>query len=49
MRRYVYTRLPQMLRSWYIFFFQIPWLPEALFSALDFRTPPGGDQALGTI
>ena len=37
MRRYVYTRLPQMLRSWYIFFFQIPRLPEALFSALRFR------------
>ncbi len=37
MRRYVYTRLPQTLRSWYIFFFQIPWLPEVLFSALGFR------------
>ena len=37
MRRYVYTRLPQTLRSWYIFFFQVPWLPEALFSAFDFR------------
>jgi epoxide hydrolase 4 len=37
MRRYVYTRLPQMLRSWYIFFFQIPWLPEALLSGSNFR------------
>jgi pimeloyl-ACP methyl ester carboxylesterase len=37
MRRYVYTRLRQTQRSWYIFFFQIPWLPEALFSAFDFR------------
>jgi pimeloyl-ACP methyl ester carboxylesterase len=37
MRRYVYTRLPQMLRSWYIFFFQIPWLPGALLSAFNFR------------
>lgn len=37
MRRYVYTRLPQTLRSWYIFFFQIPWLPEALLSAFNFR------------
>lgn len=36
MRRYVYMRLPQTLRSWYIFFFQVPWLPEALFSAFDF-------------
>ena len=38
MRRYVYTRLPQTLRSWYIFFFQIPWLPEAFLSAFDFRS-----------
>ena len=37
MRRYVYTRLPQMLRSWYIFFFQVPWLPEAFLSAFNFR------------
>ena len=44
MRRYVYTRLPQALRSWYIFFFQIPWLPEVLFSAFDFRM---GTRALG--
>lgn len=37
MRRYVYTRLPQTVRSWYIFFFQIPCLPEALLSAFHFR------------
>ena len=37
MRRYVYTRLPQTLRSWYIFFFQIPWLAEAFLSAFNFR------------
>lgn len=37
MRRFVYKRLPQMLRSWYIFFFQIPWLPEAFLSAFKFR------------
>lgn len=37
MRHFIYTRLRQTLRSWYIFFFQIPWLPEALFSAFDFR------------
>jgi pimeloyl-ACP methyl ester carboxylesterase len=24
-------RFPQILRSWYIFFFQVPWLPEWLF------------------
>jgi pimeloyl-ACP methyl ester carboxylesterase len=27
----------QMLRSWYVLFFQIPWLPEALLSAGDYR------------
>lgn len=37
MRRYVYTRLPQTLRSWYIFFFQIPRLPETFLSAFNFR------------
>ena len=37
MRRYVYTRAPQMLRSWYIFFLQLPLLPEALLSSCDFR------------
>lgn len=37
MRRFLRTRPRQMLRSWYMFFFQLPWLPEALFSALDFR------------
>jgi len=26
-------RFPQLLRSWYIFLFQIPWLPERLFGA----------------
>lgn len=38
MRRYLSTRFSQVLRSWYIFFFQIPWLPEAFFSAFQFRT-----------
>jgi epoxide hydrolase 4 len=27
----------QMLRSWYMLFFQLPWLPERLLSAQDFR------------
>ena len=26
----------QLLRSWYIFFFQVPWLPEASFRAANF-------------
>lgn len=37
MRRFLKTRLRQMKRSWYILFFQIPWLPEALYSSFDFR------------
>ncbi len=37
MRRYLHTRLRQFLRSWYIFFFQLPHLPEAAFSAFHFR------------
>jgi epoxide hydrolase 4 len=37
MRRYMMTRPRQTLRSWYIFFFQLPYLPEAVFSAFNFR------------
>jgi epoxide hydrolase 4 len=37
MRKFMRTHLRQVLRSWYIFFFQLPWLPEALFSAFHFR------------
>ena len=37
MRKFMMTRPRQVLRSWYIFFFQLPWLPEALFSAFHFR------------
>jgi pimeloyl-ACP methyl ester carboxylesterase len=37
MRRFMTKRLRQTLRSWYIFFFQFPYLPEAFFSALNFR------------
>jgi pimeloyl-ACP methyl ester carboxylesterase len=37
MRKFMMTRLRQVLRSWYIFLFQLPWLPEALFSAFHFR------------
>src|SRR5215213_5592847 len=29
MRRFVQRDFEQMRRSWYIFFFQLPWLPEA--------------------
>jgi pimeloyl-ACP methyl ester carboxylesterase len=37
MRKFLSTRLRQFLRSWYILFFQLPILPEALFSAFNFR------------
>jgi pimeloyl-ACP methyl ester carboxylesterase len=35
MRRALLTNPRQMLRSWYIAFFQLPWLPEALLGAGD--------------
>ena len=37
MRKFISTRPRQLLRSWYMFFFQLPWVPEAFFSAFDFR------------
>ncbi|HEV1995953.1 MAG TPA: alpha/beta hydrolase [Candidatus Acidoferrum sp.] len=37
MRKFLSTHPRQFLRSWYMFFFQLPWLPEALFSAFNFR------------
>jgi pimeloyl-ACP methyl ester carboxylesterase len=37
MRKFISTRPRQLSRSWYMFFFQLPWLPEAFFSAFDFR------------
>jgi len=43
MRKFLSTRPRQVLRSWYMFCFQLPWLPEALFSAFNFRV---GSRAL---
>ncbi len=37
MRKFLSTRPHQLLLSWYMFFFQLPWLPEALFCAFNFR------------
>src|SRR6266478_7278123 len=37
MRKFLSTNPRQLLRSWYMFFFQLPWLPEAVFSAFNFR------------
>jgi len=36
MREHLRSNPRQLLRSWYIFLFQLPWLPEALFRAGDF-------------
>lgn len=35
--RYLKTNRRQLLRSWYMFFFQLPWFPELAFSAFNFR------------
>lgn len=43
MRKFLSTHPRQLLRSWYMFFFQLPWLPEALFSTFNFRF---GERAL---
>jgi epoxide hydrolase 4 len=37
MKRHLRKDPRQMRRSWYIFFFQLPWLPELLFRAWNFR------------
>jgi pimeloyl-ACP methyl ester carboxylesterase len=37
MLRYLKSNRRQLRRSWYMFFFQLPWLPEAAFSAFNFR------------
>jgi epoxide hydrolase 4 len=37
MRKFLSTRIRQLLRSWYMFFFQLPWLPETLFSVNDYQ------------
>ena len=37
MLKYLRRNVRQMLRSWYIFFFQLPWLPEALSRMQNWR------------
>ena len=37
MRKFLSTSPRQFLRSWYMFLFQLPWLPEALFSAFNYH------------
>src|SRR5258708_17537118 len=50
MRRYLMKNRRQLRKSWYMFFFQLPYLPEAFLSASNFRrgvaslagsSPPG--------
>jgi pimeloyl-ACP methyl ester carboxylesterase len=36
MRRFLESNRRQLRRSWYMFFFQLPWLPEAAFRARNF-------------
>lgn len=37
MLRHLKTNRRQLRRSWYMFFFQLPWLPELAFSAFNYR------------
>jgi len=41
MRRYLATNRRQLRRSWYMFFFQLPWIPELFFSSSQFRIGAG--------
>ena len=43
MKRFLTRDLEQMRRSWYVFFFQLPWLPEAGLRAENWR---GAERAL---
>lgn len=36
MRKFLSTHLRQFARSWYMFFFQLPWLPEFLLSGFNY-------------
>ena len=44
MRRFLRRDFEQMRRSWYVGFFQIPWLPEKIFAANNFREMVRGVQ-----
>lgn len=37
MRKFLSTRIRQFLRSWYMLFFQLPWLPEAFLSSFNYQ------------
>jgi len=42
MHRELRTNPRQLLKSWYVFAFQIPWLPERMLRRADFRALVGG-------
>jgi len=41
MYRFLTRDIEQIRRSWYVFFFQLPWIPEAGFRANDWRSAVG--------
>jgi len=49
MKRFLLRDLDQLRRSWYIFFFQLPWLPEAAMRANDWRGATRAMRASGKI
>ncbi len=49
MRRFLTRDPEQIRRSWYVFFFQLPWLPERFMSADDWRGAVGALRGSGRI
>jgi pimeloyl-ACP methyl ester carboxylesterase len=49
MKRFLLRDLEQIRRSWYIFFFQLPWLPEAGLRAGDWRGASHAMRSSGKI
>jgi pimeloyl-ACP methyl ester carboxylesterase len=49
MRRFLMRDLEQMRRSWYMFFFQLPWLSERFMSADDWRGAVGALRGSGKV
>ena len=49
MKRFLQRDLEQLRRSWYVFFFQLPWLPERSMSANDWRGAVRALQGSGKI
>ena len=49
MKRFLTRDFEQMRRSWYIFFFQLPWIPERFMSAENWRGAVGALRGSGKI